>query len=236
MSSHILHCAAPLRSPPLSLSRLSPSSALSHLTPRPSLFRPSRPLTLCLPIVGACYRCLDCSFCSVCGITHHFPPFPSLYPHQAFPIVGPRYRCQECSCCTVCGATHQFLPLPSLYPHQAFPIVGARYSCLDCPERAGFGLCAACYSYPPVLPRPGCAPPSACNPTSLHPSLTSLQAPSCFPSPPPSSAFPPSFSSPLSWFPLSSLCSLPLISPLAIGLPHSGGVLQLSCLPRVSGL
>ncbi|CAI6001755.1 unnamed protein product [Closterium sp. NIES-65] len=65
-------------------------------------------------------------------------------------------------------------PPPSLYPHQAFPIVGARYSCLDCPERAGFGLCAACYSCPPVLPRPG--------------------------------------------------------------LPHSGGVLQLSCLPGVGGL
>ncbi|CAI5990557.1 unnamed protein product [Closterium sp. NIES-64] len=85
----------------------------------------------------------------------------------------------------------------------AFPIVGARYSCLDCPERAGFGLCAACYSCPPVLPRP---------------------------------AFPPSFSFPLSWFPLSSPRSLPLISSLATGLPHSGGVLQLSCLPGVGGL
>ncbi|CAI6002953.1 unnamed protein product [Closterium sp. NIES-64] len=74
------------------------------------------------------------------------------------PIVGACYRCLPHS-----GAALQVSGVQLLH-----------CICLDCPERAGFGLCAACYSYPPVLPRPG--------------------------------------------------------------LPHSGGVLQLSCLPRVSGL
>ncbi|CAI5998975.1 unnamed protein product, partial [Closterium sp. NIES-65] len=67
---------------------LSPSSALSHLTPRPSLFRPSRPLTLCLPIVGACYRCLDCSFLQCVWDYASLPSLPFSLPPPGLPHSG----------------------------------------------------------------------------------------------------------------------------------------------------